>query len=112
MDDYVIKRTLGVGAFGFVKLVQWKKAPKGDEDQWYALKCVSKQKIEQHKQQEKIKREEDIMKELVHPFIARLYSGMEDEKGSRVFQAVKTLINFFFFWKKSFDVASGHWKSW
>ncbi len=81
MDDYVIKRTLGVGAFGFVKLVQWKKAPKGDEDQWYALKCVSKQKIEQHKQQEKIKREEDIMKELVHPFIARLYSGMEDEKG-------------------------------
>ena len=81
MDDYVIKRTLGVGAFGFVKLVQWKKAPKGNEDQWYALKCVSKQKIEQHKQQEKIKREEDIMKELVHPFIARLYSGMEDEKG-------------------------------
>lgn len=81
MDDYVIKRTLGVGAFGFVKLVQWKKAPKEDEDQWYALKCVSKQKIEQHKQQEKIKREEAIMKELVHPFIARLYSGMEDEKG-------------------------------
>jgi cGMP-dependent protein kinase len=81
MNDYEIKRTLGVGAFGFVKLVQWKKAPKGKEDQWYALKCVSKQKIEQHKQQEKIKREEDIMKELIHPFIARLYSGMEDEKG-------------------------------
>ena len=81
MNDYEIKRTLGVGAFGFVKLVQWKQAPKGKEDQWYALKCVSKQKIEQHKQQEKIKREEDIMKELIHPFIARLYAGMEDEKG-------------------------------
>mmetsp|Transcript_22091 Transcript_22091/g.37781 ORF Transcript_22091/g.37781 Transcript_22091/m.37781 type:complete len:1093 (-) Transcript_22091:235-3513(-) len=81
MDDYVIKRTLGVGAFGFVKLVQWKNSPKGKEDQWYALKCVSKQKIEQHKQQEKIKREEEIMKELIHPFIARLYAGMEDEKG-------------------------------
>jgi len=81
MDEYIIKRTLGVGAFGFVKLVQWKKAPKGKEDQWYALKCVSKQKIIQHKQEEKIKREEDIMKELIHPFIARLYSGMEDEKG-------------------------------
>ncbi len=81
MDEYIIKRTLGVGAFGFVKLVQWKKAPTGKEDQWYALKCVSKQKIIQHKQEEKIKREEAIMKELIHPFIARLYSGMEDEKG-------------------------------
>lgn len=81
MNDFDIKRTLGVGAFGFVKLVRWKHAPSGNEDKFYALKCVSKQKIEQHKQQIKIKNEEDIMKEMVHPFIARCYSVMEDERG-------------------------------
>ncbi|KAL7548649.1 hypothetical protein ACHAWF_011919 [Thalassiosira exigua] len=81
MDDYDIKRTLGVGAFGFVKLVKWKFAPKDSADSLYALKCVSKQKIEELKQQEKIKREEDIMKSLVHPFIARCYNVMEDERG-------------------------------
>ncbi len=81
MNDFDIKRTLGVGAFGFVKLVRWKHAPSGNEDKFYALKCVSKQKIEQHKQQIKIKNEEEIMKEMVHPFIARCYSVMEDERG-------------------------------
>jgi len=77
-----VKRTLGVGAFGFVKLVQWKLAPPGsNEDSYYALKCVSKEKIIEHKQQEKIQREEDIMTAMVHPFIARCYSVMEDELG-------------------------------
>ena len=80
--DFELKRTLGVGAFGFVKLVKWKLAPTtADSDSYYALKCVSKQKIIEMKQQEKIKREEDIMTSLVHPFIARCYHVMEDERG-------------------------------
>jgi len=81
VEDFDIKRTLGVGAFGYVKLVYWKKPPEGTKDPFFALKSVSKEKIVQLKQQEKIKNEEDIMKELVHPFIARCYSVMEDEKG-------------------------------
>jgi len=79
--DYDIKRTLGVGAYGFVKLVRWNKAPVGQEEVYYALKCVSKEKIVEKKQQHKIKREEDIMKSLVHPFIARCYNVNEDVKG-------------------------------
>eukprot|EP00584_Thalassiosira_punctigera_P025464 CAMPEP_0172547686 /NCGR_PEP_ID=MMETSP1067-20121228/17152_1 /TAXON_ID=265564 ORGANISM="Thalassiosira punctigera, Strain Tpunct2005C2" /NCGR_SAMPLE_ID=MMETSP1067 /ASSEMBLY_ACC=CAM_ASM_000444 /LENGTH=325 /DNA_ID=CAMNT_0013334807 /DNA_START=140 /DNA_END=1118 /DNA_ORIENTATION=+ len=80
-DDFDIKRTLGVGAYGFVKLVRWNRAPSAQREFYYALKCVSKQKIEEKKQQLKIKREEDIMKSLVHPFIARCYNVMEDGKG-------------------------------
>jgi len=80
-DDFDIKRTLGVGAYGFVKLVKWNRAPSSQSNFYYALKCVSKQKIEEKKQQLKIKREEDIMKSLVHPFIARCYNVMEDVKG-------------------------------
>ena len=80
-SDFDIKRTLGVGAYGFVKLVRWKRAPPNQSEVLYALKCVSKQKIEERKQHQKIKREEDIMKSLVHPFIARCYNVMEDVKG-------------------------------
>lgn len=80
-DDFDIKRTLGVGAYGFVKLVKWNRAPAKQQNHYYALKCVSKEKIEEKKQQLKIKREEDIMKSLVHPFIARCYTVMEDAKG-------------------------------
>lgn len=80
-SDFDIKRTLGVGAYGFVKLVRWNRAPPNQSEVLYALKCVSKQKIEERKQHHKIKREEDIMKSLVHPFIARCYNVMEDVKG-------------------------------
>ncbi|KAL7529353.1 hypothetical protein ACHAXR_002917 [Thalassiosira sp. AJA248-18] len=62
-------------------MVKWNRAPKNQQNVYYALKCVSKQKIEEKKQQHKIKREEDIMKSLVHPFIARCYNVMEDIKG-------------------------------
>jgi len=45
-SDFDIKRTLGVGAYGYVKLVKWRHAPKGN-DQYYALKCISREKIEE-----------------------------------------------------------------
>lgn len=80
-DHYDIKRTLGVGAYGFVKLVRWKHAPPKQAEVLYALKCVSKEKIEERKQHHKIKREAEIMTSLVHPFIARCYTVMEDVKG-------------------------------
>ena len=80
-SDFDIKRTLGVGAYGFVKLVRWNRAPPNQNEVLYALKCVSKEKIEERKQHKKIKREEDIMKSLIHPFIARCYNVMEDVKG-------------------------------
>jgi len=81
-SDFDIKRTLGVGAYGYVKLVKWNKAPStNNTDVLYALKCVSKQLIEEKKQHHKIKREQDIMTSLVHPFIARCFTVMEDFKG-------------------------------
>ena len=55
-DDFDIKRTLGVGAYGFVKLVRWNRAPPSQQNFYYALKCVSKLKIEEKKQQLKVKR--------------------------------------------------------
>lgn len=79
--EWDIKRTLGVGAYGFVKLVHWNRAPTTNSEVFYALKCVSTELIEEKNQEHKIKREQDIMVSLVHPFIARCYTVMEDPRG-------------------------------
>lgn len=78
---YDIKRTLGVGAFGYVKLVKINQPDSElERDNSYALKCISKKKIAELKQEDKLTSEASIMTELKHPFIARCYDAMQDEK--------------------------------
>ena len=82
LSDLDIGRTLGVGAFGRVKLVKVKpdKIPKnGDPNQTYALKCLSKRGIVDSGLQDHVVNEKHIMDELNHPFILTFHAAMQDE---------------------------------
>jgi len=83
LEDLEIKRTLGMGAFGRVKLVKVKpeKVAKGDDPiQTYALKCLSKRSIVDNGLKEHVINEKNIMSELNHPFIISYYGAMQDDK--------------------------------
>ncbi len=82
LDDFEIRSTLGVGAFGRVKLVKVKQAkiPKdGNLNQTYALKCLSKRVIVDNGLQDHVVNERKIMSELNHPFILAFHGAMQDE---------------------------------
>ncbi|KAL3763492.1 hypothetical protein ACHAW5_010884 [Stephanodiscus triporus] len=82
LEDLDIRRTLGVGAFGRVKLVKVKteKVPKdGNPNQTFALKCLAKGGIVDNGLQSHVVNECNIMKELNHPFILKFYGAMQDE---------------------------------
>ena len=82
LRDLQTGRTLGVGAFGRVKIVKIKpgKVPKlGDPNQTYALKCLSKRCIVDSGLQEHVINEKRIMEELNHPFILTFHCAMQDE---------------------------------
>lgn len=82
LADLDIKRTLGIGAFGRVKLVKVKPdriPPNGDPNQTYALKCLSKAGVVDNGLQEHVVNEKMIMAELNHPFILTFHGAMQDE---------------------------------
>jgi len=78
LDDLDIKRTLGIGAFGRVKLVKVKSD--GAESQTFALKCQSKRAIVENGLQEHVMNEKNIMAELDHPFILKYFCSMKDDR--------------------------------
>ena len=83
IDDLDINKTLGVGAFGRVKLVRINsKKPElsSVNGQTYALKCLSKKSIVENGLQEHILNEKYIMGELDHPFILNYFGAMQDDK--------------------------------
>ncbi len=82
LSDLEIRRTLGVGAFGRVKLVKVKpeKVSKSENPtQTYALKCLSKRAIVDSGLQDHVINEKVIMSELNHPFILTFHCAMQDE---------------------------------
>lgn len=82
LSDLQAGRTLGVGAFGRVKIVKIKpgKVPKlGNPNQTYALKCLSKRCIVDSGLQDHVINEKKIMEELNHPFILTFHCAMQDE---------------------------------
>jgi serine/threonine protein kinase len=74
MDELTTIKVLGSGTFGVVTLVQHAK----QEDCFYALKAMSIEFIERHKQEENIIGEKRAMLDCDHPFILRMYSTMRD----------------------------------
>ncbi|TNN06257.1 cGMP-dependent protein kinase 1 isoform 1 [Schistosoma japonicum] len=75
-DDLEPITVLGVGGFGCVELVVWKK----NRSKSFALKRMKKQHIVHTRQQEHICSERKIMMELRCPFICRLYCTYKDNK--------------------------------
>ena len=73
--DLVKFRILGVGTFGKVWLVSYKKTGKA-----YALKMLDKREIIGHHQVEGVIREKNIMSSIDHPFVVNLVSTFQDER--------------------------------
>lgn len=77
LDDLEIGRTLGIGAFGRVKLVKVKTDPSSPT---YALKCQAKKAIVENGLQDHVMNEKTIMAELDHPFILKYFCAMKDDR--------------------------------
>lgn len=75
VDDLTILKTLGVGAFGRVKL-----AKKQSTDQYYALKCLEKQTVLDTGLQDHVLSEMRVMSKLDHPFIAKFHAALQDSR--------------------------------
>lgn len=73
-SDLEIRRILGVGTFGRVKLVvhkQWNTS--------YALKCIHKAQLVSNNQQESVLNEKKIMMMVDHPFVLKLVQTYQDQ---------------------------------
>ena len=73
-SDLELRRILGVGTFGRVKLVRHKPTNTA-----YALKCMRKQQVVATKQQAHVLNEKRILASMDHPFILRLIATYQDE---------------------------------
>jgi len=74
LEDLKVVGTLGKGAFGHVQLVQDPKT-----DYVYALKAVKKTQIVETGQQQHVMSEKQVMEELNHPSIIKIYSTFKDK---------------------------------
>jgi CRP-like cAMP-binding protein len=75
LADLEIRATLGCGAFGRVKLARYK-----GKDQFFALKCQSKRAISDSGLQDHVLNEMRVMRRIDHPFIAKLFLALQDNK--------------------------------
>ena len=73
-EDLELRRILGVGTFGRVKLVLHKPTNTA-----YALKCMRKQQVVATKQQSHVLNEKRILASMDHPFVLRLMATYQDE---------------------------------
>ncbi len=98
LDDYRIKKTVGTGSFGRVKLIQRKR-----DDKYYALKILKKAEIIKLKQIDHILSEISILNMIDHPFIVEmdgitqdpryLYIVLEYIPGGELFTYLRTVQN-------------------
>lgn len=72
-DDFVMKRTIGVGSFGRVIVGE----SKGNH-RHYAIKIMQKAEIVRLKQVEHIESERKILLNIAHPYIVNLWSTFQD----------------------------------
>jgi len=78
LADLETKQTLGVGAFGRVKLVQATDAM--GKKRSYALKCLAKTSIVENGLQDHVLNEKLIMEELDHPFILTFHCAIQNTR--------------------------------
>mmetsp|Transcript_10044 Transcript_10044/g.18741 ORF Transcript_10044/g.18741 Transcript_10044/m.18741 type:complete len:436 (+) Transcript_10044:116-1423(+) len=75
LADLDVKNTLGCGAFGRVKLCKHES-----KDTYFALKCQAKSAIVEAGLEEHVLNEMRVMRKVDHPYIARLYLALQDNK--------------------------------
>ena len=72
LSDLEVKRTIGKGGFGRVKLVKM-------NSKYYALKCLAKCVVAQKNLKGHIINENKMLASLDHPFIFQFYGAIQDE---------------------------------
>lgn len=77
IDDFEISRTLGIGTFGKVRQVRYKKSK---SKMHLALKMLKKTEIVKLSQVDHIKSENKILKQINHPFIVKMIESFQDQK--------------------------------
>lgn len=75
LADLNVTKTLGCGAFGRVRLCKL-----NSKNQFFALKCQAKYKIVESGLQEHVLNEMRVMRRIEHPYIARLFCALQDNK--------------------------------
>eukprot|EP00002_Diphylleia_rotans_P035904 TRINITY_DN786_c1_g4_i1.p1 TRINITY_DN786_c1_g4~~TRINITY_DN786_c1_g4_i1.p1 ORF type:complete len:348 (-),score=74.82 TRINITY_DN786_c1_g4_i1:408-1451(-) len=75
LEHLELRETVGTGTFGRVRLVKHKTNSK-----FYALKSLKKAEIVRMRQVEHIMSEKNILRQITHPFIVRLYATYQDER--------------------------------
>ena len=75
ISDLEIKSTIGIGAFGQVKLCRHPAS-----DRFYALKCQSKKAIQDNALEEHVLNEAEVMSQVDHPLIAKLFLALQDKR--------------------------------
>jgi len=76
--DLELRRILGVGTFGRVKLVIHKPEGGPPEGKTYALKCMRKAQVVATKQQSHVLNEKNILAMMNHPFVLALIQTYQD----------------------------------
>ena len=74
IGDLMLLPTLGVGTFGRVRLVEHRSTGKA-----FALKSMSKSRITKYRQQSHVRDECLLMRQISHPFCARLIKTYKDD---------------------------------
>lgn len=74
LDDYIIGKQIGQGAYAVVKIGLHKKL-----NRKVALKIYEKEKIKDIQRQKSVRREIRLMKRINHPNVAQLYEAVETD---------------------------------
>ncbi|XP_033835640.1 cGMP-dependent protein kinase 2 isoform X3 [Periophthalmus magnuspinnatus] len=75
LDQLELIATLGMGGFGRVELVKLR-----DEERTFALKCIRKHHVVEHKQQEHVFSERNLLQQTSSAFIVRFFRTFRDQK--------------------------------
>lgn len=75
LDNFNLLTTIGKGSYAKVILVK----RKDDDSRVYAMKILKKKFIEKRKQENHVMVERNILVEVDHPFIVKLYYSFQNE---------------------------------
>ena len=72
LDDFKLLSVIGKGSYAKVCLVK-----KNDSDKTYAMKILKKKHIEKKKQEAHIMTERNVLVEVDHPFVIKMYASFQ-----------------------------------
>lgn len=75
LNDFLLLSVIGKGSYAKVLLVK-----KKDTGEVLALKVLKKEVVEKRKQEEHVKTERNVLVDIIHPFVVRLYYAFQNDR--------------------------------